>query len=244
MQNSSSFFQGQARFSNGFFGVYHSPFGVELKGRNLKKNNAKNYRFGFNGMEADDQVKGDGNSYDFGARMLDPRLGRWLSVDPKFTVFSSIATYASCNNNPMYYVDPDGNIITPSDAKSKQDFNSCILRTLSGNEIALKLFTIIESNSSVSNISEADLILALNATESIDQRAVIMTLYHASNSKTDYVIKSIEPGKASNKVDFADGYQMRNDGAKVEILVSLQEALSGNNKCLKKFSGHLYYRIS
>ena len=40
------------------------------------------YRFAFNGMEKDDEVKGLGNSLDFGARMYDPRLGRWLSLDP------------------------------------------------------------------------------------------------------------------------------------------------------------------
>src|SRR5690554_1271658 len=41
------------------------------------------YRYGFNSMERDDEIKGKGNSYDFGARMYDPRVGRWLSVDPK-----------------------------------------------------------------------------------------------------------------------------------------------------------------
>ncbi|MBL4704343.1 MAG: hypothetical protein JKY54_07470, partial [Flavobacteriales bacterium] len=40
------------------------------------------YRFGFNGMEKDDEVKsGTGNHYNFGARCYDARLGRWLSLD-------------------------------------------------------------------------------------------------------------------------------------------------------------------
>ncbi len=30
------------------------------------------YRYGFNGMEKDDELKGNGNSYDFGARIYDP----------------------------------------------------------------------------------------------------------------------------------------------------------------------------
>ena len=42
----------------------------------------KDFRYGFNDMEQDGEIKGDGNSYDFGARMLDPRLGRWLTIDP------------------------------------------------------------------------------------------------------------------------------------------------------------------
>ena len=40
------------------------------------------YRYGFNGMEMDNEVKGTGNHIDFGARGYDSRIGRWLSVDP------------------------------------------------------------------------------------------------------------------------------------------------------------------
>jgi RHS repeat-associated protein len=39
------------------------------------------YRYGFNGMERDDEIKGSGNSYDFGARMYDNRIGRWFAID-------------------------------------------------------------------------------------------------------------------------------------------------------------------
>ena len=34
------------------------------------------YPSGFNGKENDDEIKGVGNSLDFGARMYDSRLGR------------------------------------------------------------------------------------------------------------------------------------------------------------------------
>jgi RHS repeat-associated protein len=44
--------------------------------------NSSEYRYGFGGHEKDDEIKGEGNSLDFGARIYDPRLGRWLSVDP------------------------------------------------------------------------------------------------------------------------------------------------------------------
>ncbi|AXY76944.1 hypothetical protein D3H65_24445 [Paraflavitalea soli] len=41
-----------------------------------------NYRFGFNGKEADNEVKGWQNQQDYGMRIYDPRVGRFLSVDP------------------------------------------------------------------------------------------------------------------------------------------------------------------
>lgn len=66
------------------------------------------YRFGFNGKENDNEVKGTGNSLDFGARIYDPRIGRWLSVDPLSGKYPSLSPYAFVANNPIIYIDPDG----------------------------------------------------------------------------------------------------------------------------------------
>jgi RHS repeat-associated protein len=49
-----------------------------------KFSSATQYRYGFNGKEEDDDVSGDGNQYDYGFRIHNPRLGRFLSVDPLF----------------------------------------------------------------------------------------------------------------------------------------------------------------
>jgi RHS repeat-associated protein len=66
------------------------------------------YRYGFNGMEKDDEVKGDGNSYDFGARIYNPRIGRWLSLDPLESKYPDISPYVFAVNNPILFIDPDG----------------------------------------------------------------------------------------------------------------------------------------
>ena len=59
------------------------------------------YRFGFNGMETDDEIKGSKNSLDFGARIYDPRLGRWLSVDPLQKKYPSFTPYSFSNNTAV-----------------------------------------------------------------------------------------------------------------------------------------------
>src|SRR5690554_2541314 len=67
------------------------------------------YRYGFNSMERDNEIKGKGNSYDFGARMYDSRLGRWLALDALSQKFPSESHYSSFRNSPILYVDKDGN---------------------------------------------------------------------------------------------------------------------------------------
>jgi RHS repeat-associated protein len=59
-------------------------------------------------MEKDDEWKGSGNSYDFGARGYDPRLGMWLSVDPKTALLPHVTPYNFALNNPINIIDPDG----------------------------------------------------------------------------------------------------------------------------------------
>jgi len=81
------------------------PFGSPMPGRSFT---SSNYQFGFNGMEQDDEVKGSGNSYDFGARIYDPRLGRWLSLDPLAKKYPGWSPYNFSLNNPVFYYDIDG----------------------------------------------------------------------------------------------------------------------------------------
>ena len=73
-----------------------------------RKGCAEGYRYGFNGKENDNEVKGNGNSVDFGARIYDPRLGRFLSLDPRIRDFPDLSPFAFAANIPIRYVDVDG----------------------------------------------------------------------------------------------------------------------------------------
>jgi len=66
------------------------------------------YRYGFNGKEQDPETYGDGNIYDYGFRVYDPRIGRFLSVDPKAADAPGWSPYRAFFCNPITYVDPDG----------------------------------------------------------------------------------------------------------------------------------------
>ena len=66
------------------------------------------YRYGFNGKENDGDVKGDGNQYDYGFRIYDPRLGRFLSTDPLFQSYPYYTPFQFAGNNPIKFLDLDG----------------------------------------------------------------------------------------------------------------------------------------
>jgi RHS repeat-associated protein len=66
-----------------------------------------NYRYGFNGMEKDDEVAGSGNSYTAEFWQYDSRLGRRWNIDPVDQI--SISNYAAFRNNPIFFIDPFGN---------------------------------------------------------------------------------------------------------------------------------------
>ena len=89
----------------------YSPFGVQLDQRTfaLDTTDTTGYRYGFNGMELDNEVKnGNGNHLDFGARCYDSRLGRWLSLDPLAHKQPGWSPYKAMRNSPILFNDPDG----------------------------------------------------------------------------------------------------------------------------------------
>jgi RHS repeat-associated protein len=59
------------------------------------------YRYGFQGQERDDELKGPGNSYNYTFRMHDPRLGRFFARDPLAYAFDWNSPYAFSENRVL-----------------------------------------------------------------------------------------------------------------------------------------------
>jgi RHS repeat-associated protein len=66
------------------------------------------YRYQFNGKENDYDVKGDGDQLDYGNRIYDPRVGRFLSVDPITQKYPWLTPYQFASNTPIQAADIDG----------------------------------------------------------------------------------------------------------------------------------------
>jgi len=69
---------------------------------------SNSYRYGFNGKEKNDEIKGEGVQYDYGFRNYDARVGRPLSIDPLTAQYPELSPYQFFSNNPIWFIDLDG----------------------------------------------------------------------------------------------------------------------------------------
>ena len=74
----------------------------------LRSFSNENYRFGFNGKENDNESVGTGDYENYGMRIYDSRVGRFISIDPLFNKFPWWSPYAFAGDNPIWAKDLDG----------------------------------------------------------------------------------------------------------------------------------------
>ena len=81
------------------------PFGAPYADATAVKGaNVQPYKY--NGKELD--LMHGLNTFDYGARQLDPILCRWDRMDPLCEKYYSTSPYVYCVNNPVKFIDPDG----------------------------------------------------------------------------------------------------------------------------------------
>jgi len=138
------------------------PFGFAMDERNFSSGE---YRFGFNGQEKDDEFTNSTSLYDFGARIYDSRIGRWLALDFYFRDYPNISNYSSYLNNPIEFIDKNGNYIVNSDGtvvkfrikrdgtvkfKSTVDpFNKKVIETMASNSKSKEILLQISNNKEI-----------------------------------------------------------------------------------------------
>jgi RHS repeat-associated protein len=83
----------------------HYPFGSIMPGRSFSSDS---YRFGFQGQEQDDEVKGTGNHIHFTFRGYDSRTGKMWSVDPLAPEYPWNSPYAFSENRVIDAVELEG----------------------------------------------------------------------------------------------------------------------------------------
>ena len=106
-----------------------------MGGRSLS---TPNYRYGFNGKEKDDEVKNiSGTQYDYGSRIYDPRLGKFLSIDPLTKSYPWYTPYQFAGNTPIQAKDLDGlePKYTITEKSSGMEFEKPVFQSISSDVI-------------------------------------------------------------------------------------------------------------
>jgi RHS repeat-associated protein len=96
----------------------YDPFGMLVPERFEQ---SVDYRYGFQGQEEDNEIKGEGNSLNYTFRMHDPRVGRFFARDPLTSIYPYLTPYQFAGNRPI-----DGNDLEGKEwaAKSSEKTNS------------------------------------------------------------------------------------------------------------------------
>jgi RHS repeat-associated protein len=94
------------------------PFGMLVPNRHAS---ADSYRYGFQGQEMDNEIKGEGNSLNYTFRMHDPRIGRFFAVDPLTKSYPWNSPYAFSENRVIDGIDLEGSEFKTT--KTEKGFN-------------------------------------------------------------------------------------------------------------------------
>ena len=82
------------------------------------------YRCGFQGQEKDDEIKGEGNSFNYKYRMHDPRVGRFFAVDPLADKYPHNSPYAFSENRIIDGIELEGLEVVVLNAADRELFLS------------------------------------------------------------------------------------------------------------------------
>ncbi len=94
------------------------PFGMQMPGRSYSSGN-DSFRYSFNSQEKTDEIAGAGNHTTALFWEYDTRLGRRWNLDPKPN--TSKSGYAAFANNPIFFVDVNGDTLGIGGSQPNQD---------------------------------------------------------------------------------------------------------------------------
>jgi RHS repeat-associated protein len=139
---------------------HYYPFGLAMSGISSKAmafgQPENKYKFQGKELQSDEFRDGSGLEWeDFGARMYDNQIGRWMTVDPLANKYPNVSPYVAMDNNPISIIDPTGKSGEPVIDKEKKTITVTSNITFYGSdgngELAAKAAANIQSQWNTAN---------------------------------------------------------------------------------------------
>ncbi len=141
------------------------PFGMQMEQRSYNAGSA-DARYKYTGKERDAET-----TYDyFGARYYDPRVGRWMSVDPLADKYRTLSPFVYTADNPVKLVDSDGKEILIHGSASFQRTALVALQKLTNDKLVLRQGVILISKLGGQN-SEKSLTYGTNLIRDLNRKS-------------------------------------------------------------------------
>ncbi len=109
------------------------PFGMRMEGEDYVQNAGREDRYLYNGKELDTDF--GLNLYHYGARMYDVAVGRFTGTDRFAHKFAFQSPYAYAANNPIKFIDVNGDSIKVTDALRKDEKNYRAFQLWAGTKV-------------------------------------------------------------------------------------------------------------
>ena len=189
---------------------YYS-FGMQMEGRSFS--NAQ-YRYGFNGKEKDNEVKGEGCQLNYSERTYDPRIGRWFKPDKFEMVAAGWTPYRFGLNNPIRYNDGEGNFEVDAATAAKYP------------QLKPALKIILEELQKPENSQKVEMLVKMGKLKNKEELFEIFTDGKGPKLSVKDIVKlTVEKKKEVQKVQVANPLTggMREEEREVEVEVLKQE---------------------
>ena len=204
---------------------------------------SNSYRYGFQGQEKDDEIKGEGNSLNYTFRMHDPRVGRFFAVDPLTHKYPHYTPYSFSGNKVIHAIELEGleeYIITTNTDKRLRHFkirpddNLSVISKVTG----VAVNDIIKWNEKALN-GNPDLIYAGQSLKLFDDTGLTMKYFvkpKQSNWIKDFVVQLATTNEHGPSIQSSvEAVLIAEGGAGVaEIVINAPKIIRGVTEVVKK----------